>query len=232
MTSALTKRQRRVLETIEKSMADGNRPPSIHELMAKLDIASPNGIAKHLAALEAKGYIIRDHGARGIRLMKTANAASAKTLQTGHSAIRMVSDRNYQESGAAAYIPIVGNIAAGSPILAEENIEDVLPVPEAMAGAGGETFFLRIKGESMIDEGIMPGDLVMVTKCDSVANGELAAVMVEDEATVKRFYRRGSMIVLEPANPAYEPIVIDPAREQVAIVGKITGLLRSYKGKL
>lgn len=225
MTAELTDRQKMVLDIIERMLVRGNRPPSIHELMNQTGIASPNGVAKHLNALKAKGYITRDSGARGIKLTDKAAA-------TANSAITIIENRDFEETRRTVYLPLVGNIAAGSPILAQENVEEVLPVPDAITDSNADTFFLRVKGESMIEEGIMPGDLVAIARCESVSNGELAAVMVEDEATVKRFYRRGSMIVLEPANHLYEPIVIDPAQSQVTIIGKVTGLLRSYKGKL
>ena len=220
MVTELTDRQRQVLDAIEEGARLNGRPPSIHELMRELDVASPNGIAKHLIALEAKGYIERGGGARGIRLLVGGGA--------GGSGIAL--EESPPNADRLAYVPLVGDIAAGSPILAQENVEEVLPVPESMVD-GGETFFLRVKGDSMIEEGIMPGDLVMVGKCDSVSNGELAAVMLEDEATVKRFYRRGGRIVLEPANPRYEPIVVDPSVTRCAVIGKITGLLRSYRRK-
>lgn len=223
MAAELTNRQRLVMEAIVEACSNDNRPPSIHELMSILGIASPNGVAKHLIALEAKGYIAREPGARGIRVLKAQSKPN----------VVYISDKlDSREHPATAYVPLVGTIAAGSPILAQENVEDTLPVPDAIVGPGSETFFLRVKGESMIEEGIMPGDLVAVTRCDSVSNGELAAIMVEDEATVKRFYRRGGLIVLEPANQHYEPIIIDPAEQQVSVIGKVTGLLRSYKGRL
>ena len=223
----LTRRQQNVLAVIEKLLDDCSRPPSIHELMDSLGIASPNGVAKHLIALEAKGCIAREPGARGIRLLKS----SRPRIDGGFEGeIVRVFERVARER--VTYVPLVGTIAAGSPILAQENVEDVLPVPEAIAGPDSETFFLRVKGDSMIEEGIMPGDLVAVSRCDSLSNGELAAIMVEDEATIKRFYRRDGLIVLEPANCRYEPIVVDPADQRVSVIGKVTGLLRSYRGRL
>lgn len=208
MRQKLTERQQQVLRIITERAERGDRPPSIPELMEKLRVSSPNGIAKHLRALEAKGYIVREKGARGIRL-----------AGAGH------------EHTGLAYVPLVGEIAAGVPILAQESIEEMVPVPDSMAESGSETFFLRVKGESMIGEGIMPGDLVMIAKTDTVSDGELAAVMVDGEATVKRFRRRGGLIVLEPANPDYEPIAVDPTA-QCAVVGRVIGLLRSYRRKL
>lgn len=226
----LTQRQQNVLAAIEGLLDNGSRPPSIHELMDSLGIASPNGVAKHLIALEAKGYIAREPGARGIRLLKSAGSRLRIDGGPEGEIVRVFDRAEARER--ATYVPLVGTIAAGSPILAQENVEDILPVPEAIAGPDSETFFLRVKGESMIEEGIMPGDLVTVSRCDSLSNGELAAIMVEDEATVKRFYRRDGLIVLEPANCRYEPIVVDPADQRVSVIGKVTGLLRSYRGRL
>lgn len=211
MVEGLTDRQKLVLETIADMASENGRPPSIPELMLRLGIASPNGVAKHLQALEAKGYIARERGARGVRLLTHDARPSQSDLPE------------------PIYAPIVGDIAAGVPILAQENIDEFIPIPPSMTDPAAETFFLRVKGDSMIEEGIMPGDLVMVSKCDTVSNGELAAVMVEDEATVKRFFRRGGTIVLEPANANYEPIEIDPSITSCAVVGRIVGLLRSYR---
>ena len=216
MVDGLTQRQQQLLELIYQAIQDNGRPPSIPELMISLGVSSPNGIAKHLNALEVKGYIIREKGARGIRLLDSAY--TRKNVKP-------------QFAEQASYVPLVGTIAAGSPILAEENVEEMIPVPQSMTGTG-DTFFLRVKGDSMIEEGIMSGDLVMVNKCDSVSNGELAAIMVEDEATVKRFYNYGNRIVLEPANQDYEPIVIETGTAQCTVIGKIVGLIRSYRSKL
>ncbi|MHB9037445.1 MAG: transcriptional repressor LexA [Armatimonadota bacterium] len=219
MTNRLTDRQQEMLNAIQDAMRRNNRPPSIHELMRALGVASPNGVAKHLAALETKGYIVREQGARGIRLVDRDDDIFVSNIR--HS----IGD----ELPGLSYVPLVGQIAAGSPILAEEHVEEMLPMPQSLAGAEGETFFLKVKGESMIDEGIIPGDLVMIEKCADVTNGELAAVMVEDEATVKRFYRRECMIVLEPANVNYEPIIVDPSTMRCSVIGRVVGLLRSYK---
>lgn len=210
MTNNLTQRQELLLSIITKQIQSEGRSPSIPELMGIMQVSSPNGIAKHLHALEIKGYITRDKGARGIRLTRQSNLPIANP-----------------EAGVS-YVPLVGDIAAGSPILAQENIEEIFAVPESMTNSSGETFFLRVKGESMIEEGILPGDLVMIKKCDSVSNGELAAVLVDDEATVKRFYKEANRIVLQPSNKDYEPIIIEAGAEQCSIIGKVIGLMRSY----
>lgn len=210
----LTQRQELLLTIITEQIKKHGRSPSIPELMVIMNVSSPNGIAKHLHALEAKGFITRDKGARGIRLVGQ--------LETQHSAL---------DTGVA-YVPLIGEIAAGSPILAQENVEEVFAVSESMMDTSAETFFLRVKGESMIEEGILPGDLVMVKKCNSVSNGELAAVLVEDEATVKRFYRESNRIVLQPSNQHYEPIIIEAGSAQCSVIGKVTGLMRSYDRRL
>lgn len=217
MVDGLTDRQRQVLDAIRDAIEQTDRPPSIHELMHALGISSPNGIAKHLAALEAKGYIIREQGARGIRLAEEY----AENARSGARTIDAIP--------GLSYVPLIGQIAAGSPILAEKHVEEVFPMPDSITGNTGDVFFLKVKGESMIEEGIMPGDLVMIESASVVANGELAAVMLEDEATVKRFYKRGTQIILEPANKDYEPIVVDPSETQCSIVGRVVALLRSYK---
>jgi repressor LexA len=237
MVGTLTKRQHKLLGEIENGIKQDGRPPSIPELMRAMSVASPNGIAKHLNALERKGYIDRLRGARGIKI-NAPIAASLEDAATDRSAgIRVVPGGrpaivSERDEPKAAYVPLVGEIAAGQPILAQEHIDEVLPVPTDMVDASTDTFLLRVRGDSMIDEGIMPGDLVMVAGRDSATDGQLVAVMVDDEATVKRFYRRGNTVVLEPANEQYQPIEIDLERQSCNIVGIVIGLMRSYRRKL
>jgi repressor LexA len=228
MSSEVTKRQLEILKAIEDAILNDGRPPSIPQLMESFKVASPNGIAKHLIALEKKGYIARSGGARGIKVLGDLSDSKIVQLPTGEKRGSLLKDYKSE----ICYVPIVGTIAAGSPILAEENVEDSIPMPADLTGNGSDTFYLRVKGESMIEEGIFPGDLVMVGKCEKVDNGELAAVMVEDEATVKRFFQKGNVVTLEPANKDFEPIVIDLRYSTCKIVGRIIGLLRSYKRKL
>jgi repressor LexA len=219
MNPELTDRQKEILGVIAACIREKGRPPSIRELMDEMGIASPNGIAKHLKALAQKGFIELMGGARGIRLLADDGDISYTNS---------VEERNY--SPDVAFVPLVGRIAAGAPILSQEHLEGMLPVPKDMVSGLGETMFLEVKGNSMTDVGIMPGDLVLLEKRDTVANGELAGVMIEDEATVKRFYKQGSILRLEPANPDYEPIVIDLADgAQCQVVGRVVGLLRSYR---
>lgn len=214
MERNLTQRQELVLNIIAEKIKENGRPPSIPELMEMMNISSPNGIAKHLHALETKGYIVRDKGARGIKLTQKSGALNPPANEN------------------VAYLPLLGQIAAGAPILAEENVEEIYALPDFLIDGTSDTFLLRVKGESMIEEGILPGDLVMVSKCDTVSNGELAAVLVDDEATVKRFFREPGRVVLQPANKYYEPIIIEDGSAQCSIIGKITGLIRSYRMRL
>ncbi len=223
MRPALTDKQRLILDAIERTTLTDGRPPSIPELMKLFGISSPNGIAKHLKALETKGYLDRKKGARGS--VVTSNPELDIPVNTVDD-----NDVTLSELGARQ-IPLLGTIAAGSPILAEQNIEDQLTLPDALVG-NGESFMLRIKGDSMIDEGILSGDLVVIEKCDRVRDGEIAAVLVEDEATLKRFYQRGRMAILEPANVNYQSIEVDMGSESCKILGKLVGLVRSYRARI
>jgi repressor LexA len=207
MTQPLTERQRKILEFITEYLREEGRPPSIPEIALHFGMKSPNGVAKHLAALEAKGYIDRGKGARSIRLPEGTSV-----------------DKNVN------YLPLVGRIAAGSPILAEENVEACIPMPSSMALGREENFLLEVSGDSMIEDGILPGDLVIVSPGGSVLNGDIVAVRIEDGATVKRFYRENGRIRLQPANERYEPIILT-GEQEAAVIGKVVGLIRDYTSK-
>jgi repressor LexA len=223
MRPALTDKQRQILDAIEQATTNDGRPPSIPELMKLFGITSPNGIAKHLKALETKGYLDRKKGARG----SVVTSTQEMDVPDNNSANREITLSDF----SAKQVPILGTIAAGSPILAEQNIEDQVTIPHSLAG-NGESFMLRIKGDSMIDEGILSGDLVVIEKCERVRDGEIAAVLVEEEATLKRFYQRGHIAILEPANSNYRPIEVDMSSESCKILGKLVGLVRSYRTRI
>lgn len=208
MLEDLTQRQREVLEMIVEHIGRNKRPPSIPEIAEHFGMKSPNGVAKHLAALEAKGVIQRGRGARSIQL----------TSDLGPSV----------EQADVSYAPILGQIAAGQPTLAAEFGDVMLPLPKAMLGGVESAFLLEVKGESMIEDGILPGDYVVVASGVGVRNGEIAAVRIDDEATVKRVFREGKRIRLQPANAAYEPIILEDDGRTVEVTGKVVGLLRSY----
>ena len=198
----LTHRQRQVLKLIQRHVVDKGAPPTIRELREGLRLKSLRGVTVHLDALVRKGAIERSRQARGIRLL-------------GEEApVRPIS------------IPVVGRIAAGAPILAEEHIEERLSVdPRWVPGPG--CFAVRVHGESMIGAGIMNGDYVVVRPQPDAENGQIVAVLIEGEATVKKFYReKGGRIRLQPENPAIEPMFIHPGKTSVQILGKVVGLFR------
>lgn len=200
----LTARQREVLDFIVGYIAERGFPPSIREIGAALRISSLRGVTIHLDALERKGWIRRESASRGIQVLAPVPG---------------------KREGALA-IPVLGTIAAGTPILAVENVESYVLVPEEMAAPGGSLFALRVRGDSMIGDGILPGDLVIIRHQRSIGSGELAAVLIGDEATVKRIKLDREKALLLSSNPQYEPIVID--REDSRIIGKVIGLIRSY----
>ncbi|MBI3318857.1 MAG: transcriptional repressor LexA [Candidatus Omnitrophica bacterium] len=201
-TKDLTHRQSQVLHLIRRHLDRKGAPPTIRELREGLKLRSLRGVTVHLDALVRKGAIERSRQARGIRILGEG------------------------PSPAPVFIPVVGRIAAGQPILAEQHVEERLGVdPRWVPGPG--CFAVRVHGESMIGAGIMDGDVVIVRPQQTADNGEIVAVLIEGEATVKRFYRgRGGRIRLQPENPAIEPMFVHPRNESVRIMGKVVGLFR------
>lgn len=194
----LAPKQKAVLEYLERMAAEGRQMPTVREIAKEVGVSSTATVHQHLAALETKGYIRR-------------GAYKHRAIELPH-AVRPVDVVN---------VPVLGRIAAGQPILAEENREDELPLPRDLVGEE-ETFALTIRGESMIEAGIHDGDLVVVRRQASAQNGEIVAALLGDEATVKYFYREADRIRLQPANSSMEPIY---ARE-VTILGKVILVIR------
>lgn len=203
MGKDLTARQRQVLEVIREFIHDKGYPPSIRELGRILDISSLRGVTIHLDALAKKGWLEREKTSRSIRLL-TAN----------------------DNADAHISVPLLGSIAAGLPLLAVENIESYVPVPAEMASSARELFALKVRGDSMIGDGILDGDTIIVHSQPSAENGEIVAVLIADEATVKRLDSSRRPARLLASNPAYQPIEL--AQEDVRILGKVLGLIRSY----
>ena len=207
----LTRRQRMVLDTINTVMSKRGYPPTIREIGEALGIKSTNGVNDHLKALERKGYLMRDRSkSRAIRVRSAA--------ETGKS-----------RNNNILSIPLVGRIAAGAPILAEQNHEATYQVDRALLGNAkvGDVFILKVHGESMIDDGIFDGDLIFVEKGTEARRGEIVAVMADGEATVKRFFREDDRIRLEPSNPNMEPIYYSEADgRDISIVGRVIGVFR------
>ena len=205
MAKGLTRRQAAILGFIVDCIRDQGMPPTIAEIGAQFGISSTNGVNDHLVALEKKGYITRSSKARSIHVTEKA----ATSL--------------YQSD--VATLPLVGRIAAGRPILAEENIEGRVVVSAALAKPGA--FCLRVQGDSMIEDGILDGDILIADPEAEPQAGDVVVALVADEATVKRFYPRGERVELRPANTAMEPLIV-PAGS-VHIQGVVVALQRTIR---
>ncbi len=204
----LTVRQRIVLDMIRTAIETRGYPPSMREIGEAVGLTSPSSVAHQLAALEKKGYIRRDP--RLPRAMEVVDPSESHDV-TG------IGDSMPE----ASYVPVIGRIAAGGPILAEQAIEEVFPLPKSLVG-DGELFLLKVVGESMIEAAICDGDWVVVRSQPDAVNGDIVAAMLDDEATVKTFQKKNGHVKLLPANKDFSPIDGDHAR----IVGKVVAVLR------
>jgi repressor LexA len=209
----LTARQREVLGFIRAFTARHGVPPTVREIGDKFSV-TPRAAFDHLRALERKGMLQRRAGpGRTARALTLSAAAGGRASTAG--------------------VPILGRIAAGQPLLAEENREGELPIAEgALPGRAEDLFALRVRGDSMIEAHICDGDLVLVRRQDSAQLNDIVVALVEsesgDEATVKRYRRDGESVVLKPEHPTMPPIVIDPRERAVRILGKVVGVLRGF----
>lgn len=211
MVEGLTERQRQTLQYIADTVADRGYPPSVRELCEALELASSSTVHSHLQALQRKGFIkIDPTKPRAIELLYDPDTGLA------------------QERAAARSVPLLGRIAAGSPILAEEHVDEIYPMPADLVG-DGNVFMLEVKGDSMIEAGIFDGDFVVVRQQPTAHSGEIVAAMMPSdfddsyEATVKTIRHRGSAIMLEPANPTLEPFEAPSGTE---ILGKVVAVFR------
>lgn len=207
----LTARQRRILSIIADAVATRGYPPSIREIGEAVGLASPSSVAHQLTVLERKGFIRRDP-----RLPRAMEVLQPKAEPQPE--VALPDDAAGPEP---TYVPVLGRIAAGGPILAEQSVEAMFPLPRELVGEG-QLFLLRVSGDSMIDAAICDGDWVAVRSQPSAENGEIVAALLDDEATVKTLRRRDGKTWLIPHNPAYDPIDGDHAR----IVGKVVAVLR------
>ena len=203
----LTPRQRQVLEFIDAEVRRRGFPPSVREIGEAVGLSSSSTVHAHLSALEEKGYLRRDPSKpRAIEIH--FEPASGGTI----------------ERRPVRHVPLVGDVAAGTGVLAAENIEDSVPMPEDFTGAG-QLFMLRVRGSSMIDAGILDGDYVVVRQQPDADPGDVVVAGIPgDEGTVKTFQRRRGKVVLKPANPDFDEMVFDPS--EVSIYGKVVSLLR------
>jgi repressor LexA len=212
----LTPRQRRVLEVIREWVQRFGYPPSVREIGEAVGLTSTSSVAHQLRVLERKGYLRRDPNrprAVGVRPADSAPATNAAA----------VSDTPNGEPTrpSPTYVPVVGRIAAGGPVLAEQAVEDVFPLPKEIVGEGS-LFLLRVVGDSMVDAAITDGDWVVVRQQPTAENGDIVAAMIDGEATVKTLKRRDGRLWLLPHNPAYEPIPGDEA----TVLGRVVAVLR------
>ncbi len=192
----LSKSQQKILDFLKECSSEG-RVPSVREICTEVGLSSTSTVHHHLNALEEKGFITREHG------LNRCIHISGEEKSVG--------------------VPVLGRVAAGYPILAVEEIESYVPVPESFK-RGRELFALRVQGESMIDVGIFDGDIVIVNRTPVAENGEIVVALVGDEATVKTFYKENGHFRLQPENDAFEPIIVD----EVVILGKVVSLIRYF----
>jgi repressor LexA len=207
---SLTKRQREIFEFIRRYSAKYGYPPTVRDIGKAVGLASSSTVHAHLSNLEKIGLLRRDPSKpRAIELLDRAMGNAVGSMR---SMVR-------QEG-----LPLVGSVAAGSPVLAEENIEDYVSVPTFAGGESGQ-YLLRVRGESMKDAGILEGDLVVVREQSTARNGEIVVALLGEDATVKRFFREQDHIRLQPENDAFEPI----RSKEVKVLGRVVGLLRSVR---
>lgn len=203
----LTMRQRKVLQVIRDSVAHRGYPPSVREIGELVGLKSPSSVAYQLDALQRKGLLRKD-----------PNRPRAVDIRPAEE---IAEDENRTRRPMPAYVPMVGRISAGGPILAEQSIEDVYPLPKEIVGEG-TMFLLRVVGDSMVDAAITDGDWVVVRQQPVAENGDIVAAMFESEATVKTYQRKNGHVWLMPHNPAYQPIPGDEA----TVLGKVVAVLR------
>ena len=200
----ITDKQREILEYIKKEILNRGYPPTVRDICEAVNLKSTSSVHSHLETLEKNGYIRRD--------------------PTKPRAIEIVDDNFNLTRREFANVPLIGQVAAGQPLLAVENIESYFPIPtEFMPNA--ESFMLKVKGESMINAGIFDGDNILVEKCDNVHNGDIVVALIDDSTTVKTFYKEDGHIRLQPENDTMDPIIVPDCK----IVGKVFGVFRFWK---
>jgi repressor LexA len=220
MTEPLTERQEKILSFIKKSILDQGYPPTIREIGEHFGIRSTNGVNDHLKALERKGYLMRGElKSRALSVIDGGRGAPPARFP------RLAAARL---SGEAVEVPVIGKVAAGVPILAQENITDHVRIDSVLLGESGKKVFaLKVTGDSMIGDGILDGDFIFVRKQLQASPGEIVVALIEDEATVKRYFPEGDRIRFQPSNPRLKPIYVkrDDFRE-TQIIGLVVGVYR------
>ncbi len=199
----ITTKQQEILDYIKNEILKKGYPPTVREICETVNLKSTSSVHSHLETLEKNGYIRRD--------------------PTKPRAIEICDDSFQMVRTEMVSLPVIGNVAAGQPILAEENIEEYFPVPADLVPRG-ESFILNVRGDSMINAGILNGDRVFVNQCSTANNGDIVVALIDDSATVKRYYREKDHIRLQPENDTMDPIIV-PSCE---ILGKVFGIYRIY----
>ncbi|MCD7909751.1 MAG: transcriptional repressor LexA [Clostridium sp.] len=200
----ITAKQEEILEYIKETILKKGYPPAVREICEAVHLKSTSSVHSHLSTLEEKGFIRRD--------------------PTKPRTIEILDDTFNFNRREMANVPVVGAVAAGQPLLAEQNIEDYFPIPVELL-PNADTFMLRVKGDSMVNAGILDGDQIIVEQTPSAQNGDIVVVLLDDSATVKRFYREDGHYRLQPENDYMDPIIVD----HVDIQGKVIGLFRRMK---
>ncbi len=200
----LSAKQQQILEYIKKEILAKGYPPTVREICEAVNLKSTSSVHAHLETMEKKGVIKRD-------------PSSSRAIEICDDNFQMVRTEMVQ-------LPVVGQVAAGSPILAEQNIENYFPVPADMVPSG-ESFVLKVKGDSMINVGIYSGDQIFVQSCNTAKNGDTVVALIDDSATVKTFYKEDGHIRLQPENDDMDPIIVDDCQ----ILGKVFGVFRLYR---
>ncbi len=206
-TDRLTARQQQILDTIEQHMTERGYPPSVREIGESVGLTSPSSVHSQLNTLQRLGYLRRDPTKpRAIEVRYDPNSGAS------------------MERRPVRHVPLVGDVAAGTDVLAEENVEEIMPLPADLCG-DGELFMLRVRGESMIDAGILDGDFIVARAQETAEKGDIVVAGIPgDEATVKTYTRKGGKVVLLPANAALEPMEFEP--DEVAVYGRVVTVMR------
>lgn len=204
-TGKISTKQREILEYIKSEILSKGYPPAVREICEAVNLKSTSSVHSHLETLEKNGFIRRD--------------------PTKPRAIEICDDNFQMVRTEMTSLPVIGTVAAGTPILAEENIDSYFPVPAEIVPNGAPSFVLKVKGDSMINVGIFNGDQIFVQQCNTARNGDTIVALVDDSATVKTFYKEKDHIRLQPENDDMDPIIVDDCQ----ILGKVFGVFRYYK---
>ena len=213
--NSLNKREKAILKFIEKQIGINGYPPSVREIGKAVDLKSTATVHGYIASLEKKGYIKKE-SQKG-RTLKLLKGGAVEGQQSTF-------DKEVYSSREMVDVPVIGKITAGEPILAVENVTDTFPIPLDFVGTG-ESFMLTVRGESMIEAGILDGDYILVRKQNTAHNGEIVVALIGDEATVKTFYKEKDHIRLQPENSTLDPIIVPTCQ----ILGKVSGVFRKIK---